>query len=185
MKRNNITIMRNIINEVIKLRQMKINMWNIYLFLLMLFTVLVIYSCSIPFLPEVPPSSYSLDAAINVLTGKYYLLDSGYVNGFGDINLGEGKYAIFDGVDGMLMIFRYEDLEQTKENWNKVTKKYGNPFKMKYIKINMGNYGIFTIRLEKTDLYIWYRENWLIVVIGDGVESFIQDLNNIYKTLKR
>lgn len=156
-----------------------------YLFPLIFLIVLMTYSCSVPFLPEVPPSSYSLEAAINVLTGKYYLLDSGYINGFGDINLGEGRYAIFDGVDGMFMIFRYEDPEQAKENWTKVTKKYGNPFKMKYVKINMGSYGVFTIRLEKTDLYAWFKDNWLIVITGDGVEGFIQDVNNVYKTLKR
>ncbi|MCX7654450.1 MAG: DUF3242 domain-containing protein [Fervidobacterium sp.] len=158
---------------------------GIYISIIAFMMFFILYSCSIPFLPEVPPSSYSLEAAINVLTGKYYLLDSGYINGFGDINLEEGRYAVFDGVDGLFMVFRYENLDQARENWNKITKRYGNPFKIKYVKINMQSYGIFTIRLEKTDLYAWYKDNWLVVITGDGVENFVKDVNNIYKTIKR
>ncbi|MGB9614247.1 MAG: DUF3242 domain-containing protein [Fervidobacterium sp.] len=156
-----------------------------YVYMVMFLLTLGVYSCSIPFMPEVPPSSYSTQAAINVLSNKYNLLDSGDINGFGDIYLGDGKYSIFDGVDGMLMVFRYDKPESAKENWEKVTKKYGNPFKMKYFKVNMGVYGLFTIRLDKTDLYIWYKDNWLIVITGDGISNFVQDVNEIYKTLKR
>ncbi|MEN3041800.1 MAG: DUF3242 domain-containing protein, partial [Fervidobacterium sp.] len=109
----------------------------------------------------------------------------GYINGFGDINLEEGRYAVFDGVDGLFMVFRYENIEQARENWNKITKRDGNPFKIKYVKINMQSYGIFTIRLEKTDLYAWYKDNWLVIITGDGIENFVKDVNNIYKTIKR
>ncbi|SDG89791.1 Protein of unknown function [Fervidobacterium changbaicum] len=145
----------------------------------------ILSSCSIPFVPEVPPGSYSVEAAINVIANKYMLMDTGWINGFGDMELGEGRYATFDGVDGFLMVFRYDDFEQAKDAWNKITKKYGNPFKLKYLKINMGTYGVFTIRLENTDLYCWYKENWLFIVTGDKIERFVMDINNIYKTIKK
>ncbi|SHN62866.1 Protein of unknown function [Fervidobacterium gondwanense DSM 13020] len=147
--------------------------------------ILILSSCSIPFIPEVPPSSYSLEAAVNVLSNKYTLLESGWINGFGDIQLGDGRFAIFDGVDGFFMLFKYESNEEAKENWNKITKKYGNPLKIKYMKVNMGDYGVFTVRLESTDLYAWFKENWLIVVTGDKIEGFVRDVNEIYNTVKR
>ncbi|ODN30191.1 hypothetical protein A4H02_07000 [Fervidobacterium thailandense] len=155
---------------------------------MLIFSVLAILSltgCAVPFFPEVPPSSYSLDAAINVLAGKYYLLDSGHVEGFGGIELGQGRYATFADVDGILLVFKYESEEEAKERWGALTKKYGNPFRLKYFKISMGNYGVFTVRLEKSDLYAWYKDNWLIIVNGDNVERFVQDVNNIYKTIRQ
>jgi len=156
--------------------------------LLLSFVVLflmLLSSCSIPFIPEVPPASYSTEAAINVLANKYILMDSGWINGFGDMELGDGRYAVFDGVDGLLMVFRYDDPKDAKENWNKISKRYGNPFKIKYFKVNMGTYGVFTVHLENTDLYCWFKENWLFIVTGDKIEKFIVDINNIYKSISR
>lgn len=157
---------------------------NITLLIFSLLLLLSLYSCSVPFLPEVPPSSYSTDAAINVLSSKYNVLETGYINGFGDIFLGEGKYVLLEGINGILMIFRHDDNDQAREKWLAFTKRYGNPFKMKYIKINMVNYGVFTIRLDKTDIYSWFKENWLIVVAGNEVDAFVQDINRIYKSIK-
>lgn len=151
---------------------------------IILISLFLLTSCSIPFIPEVPPASYSVEAAINVIANKYMLLDTGWINGFGDMELGEGRYATFDGVDGFLMVFKYEDPDQAKVSWDKITKRYGNPFKLKYLKINMGTYGVFTIRLENTDLYCWYKENWLFVITGDKIEKFVMDVNNIYKTIR-
>lgn len=151
----------------------------------LIFTLsILLSSCSVPFFPEVPPSSYSTDAAINILSSKYNVLESGYINGFGDVYLGEGRYALIEGIDGMLMIFKFDDNDQAKEKWSKLTKRYGNPLKMKYLKVNMGNYGIFTIRLDNTDIYSWFKDNWLIVVVGDGIDGFVGDINKIYKTVK-
>ncbi len=150
-----------------------------------LLAILSLSSCAVPFIPEVPPSSYSLEAAINVIAGKYYLLDSGPVEGFGDVNLGDGWYATFADVDGILLVFKYNSVDEAKEKWDVITKRYGNPLKLKYFKVSMGDYGIFTIRLDKSDLYVWYRDDWLIVVNGDNVEKFVRDVNNIYKTIKR
>ncbi|KAF2961116.1 DUF3242 domain-containing protein [Fervidobacterium sp. 2310opik-2] len=161
------------------------NRLNSFVYILWAFVLtLLFFSCSVPFIPEVPPSSYSQEAAINVLSNKYYLIDSGYIEGFGDIYLGEGRYAIFDGIDGIFMVFKYDDEEHAKESWNKITKKYNNPLKLKYFKVNMGDYGIFTLRLENTDLYVWYKDNWLIVISGDKIDNFVKDVNEIYKTIK-
>jgi len=74
------------------------------------------------------------------------------------------------------MIFRYDSKDESKEKWNEITKKYGgNPLKLKYMKVNMGTYGIFTVRLENTDLYTWYKENWLVVITGDSVDKFVSE----------
>ncbi|WP_448375462.1 DUF3242 domain-containing protein [Fervidobacterium sp.] len=152
---------------------------------LILLFVMLLTACSIPFIPEVPPASYSTEAAINILANKYILMDSGWINGFGDIELGDGRYAVFDGVDGLLMAFKYDDQKDARENWDKVTKKFGNPFKLKYFKVNMGAYGVFTVRLENTDLYAWFKENWLFIITGDNIERFIADINTIYKSISR
>lgn len=156
--------------------------------LVLVASILVVFgltSCAVPFFPEVPPSSYSLEAAINVLSGKYYLLDSGYVDGFGNVSLGEGRYATFADVDGIFLVFKYNSTQEAKDRWNAVAKKFGNPLRLKYFKVSMGDYGIFTIRLDKSDLYAWYKDNWLIIVNGDNVEEFVRDVNNIYRTVKK
>jgi hypothetical protein len=92
---------------------------------IILTSLFLLTSCSIPFIPEVPPASYSVEAAINVLANKYMLLDTGWINGFGDMELGEGRYATFDGVAGFLMVFKYEDPDQAKASWDKITKRWG------------------------------------------------------------
>jgi len=167
------------VNEELK----KVSSRSVFVLLIVLL-LFMLSSCSIPFVPQVPPASYSTDAAVNVLSNKYYLLDSGEINGFGDIALGDGRYAVFDGVDGILMIFRYDSNDESKEKWNEITKKYGgNPLKLKYMKVNMGTYGIFTVRLENTDLYTWYKENWLVVITGDSIDKFVNDVNDIYKEI--
>jgi len=99
------------VNEELK----KVSSRSVFLLLIVLL-LFMLSSCSVPFVPQVPPASYSTDAAVNVLSNKYYLLDSGEINGFGDIALGDGRYAVFDGVDGILMIFRYDSKMNQKRS---------------------------------------------------------------------
>lgn len=153
-------------------------------FLAGLSAVLILSSCVIPFIPEVPPSSYSVEAAINVLGNKYYILDSGEVDGFGETDLGDGRYATFGNVDGVLLVFKYDSPAEARRMWDAVTKRFNNPLRLKYLRLNLGAYGLFTVRLDGSDLYVWFKDVWLFIVNGDKIDAFVRDVNGIYRTTR-
>ena len=143
--------------------------------------IFIISGCTFFIKTSVPPGSYTLESAVLLLNGKFILEDFGNTNAFADITLGEGKYAFFKNFEGMLYIFKYDDIVQTKKYWKIFSSKVGNILKINYYNINLFDRGYLKTKFEKATLIAWWKDKWLFIVSGKEPEKLVNYIADIYR----
>ncbi|QTA37962.1 DUF3242 domain-containing protein [Thermosipho ferrireducens] len=143
--------------------------------------VFIISSCSFLIKTPVPPGSYTLKSAVLILDGRFILKEFGNTNAFADIVLGEGEYAFFQNFDGMMYVFKYDDIVQTKKYWKKFSSKVGNILKINYYTINLFDRGYLRTRFQKTNLVAWWKDKWLFIVSGENPNELVNYIESVYR----
>lgn len=159
-------------------------MRKIKILLLLLVAFSILSSCTNVFNPPSLPGSYSISSAIFILDGKYRLVEIDEISSLYGVELGKGLYGIFDDFDGMFYVFKCLDKSTTKENWKKLTSRFGSILKINYFKMNLIDRGYMQTKFQGLDVIIWWKDKWLFAITGKDSKEFYEYVNKVYRMVE-
>ncbi|KAF2957190.1 hypothetical protein AS159_09130 [Thermotoga sp. Ku-13t] len=132
---------------------------------------------------EVPPRVYSLESAMQVLRGKYSLIELETVSGYEDIEL-KGMVAVYVDAEGtMYLLYGFKNFEVSLRSvWKSVVKKYGVWNLGVYI--DLPTVGYYSTGKKGKYIVAWWKDSWLFVVESNrNPKRFVGDIMDAFARL--
>lgn len=132
---------------------------------------------------EVPPRVYSLESAMQVLRGKYTLIELETVSSYEDIEL-KGMVAVYvDADETMYLMYGFKDFEVALRNvWKSIVRKYGIWNLGVYI--DLPTVGYYSTSKRGKYIVAWWKDLWLFVVEANkNPKHFVGDIMDAFAKL--